>query len=289
MKKYRLYSLVLVASIIALLTACADLAVRELSYSPTCPTTKTEIVFTAQVENIGTDRAGPNKLAFKIGGETIPETFDIPALEPGETYTVQRTILLDVAQRYQNTVTVDVDDDVSESSEDNNEAKLFYTVDPVPDTTGLTNFEYNEGLATVLRGVSIDDTAAHMLNVSPGYYRIREFRVWTQPDERAKVLCIEKNYAEYATGESNLPTRDEPWVFTIIEEKDWSPYRRAFSAKDYYGHSFTYVIEFDLESDCWNVLTATLDCAKIELSTQTYTTSVLNTCGWSSEPPWTSP
>ena len=114
-----------------LLTSCSDLVIRDLSHSPTSPTTKTEITFSATVENIGNRTSGPNKLTFKVGGETVPDTFDVPALDPGETYTVQRKLLLEVAQNYQNTVTVDVNDDVSESREDNNQAKQFYTVSPV--------------------------------------------------------------------------------------------------------------------------------------------------------------
>lgn len=289
MKTFRAYRLVLLTLSAVLLAACADLRVRKLSLSPSCPTTKTEITFRAEVENVGTRSSGPNTLAFKVGGETVPKFYDLPALDSGETYTVQQNLVLGVAQNYQNTVTVDVNDDVTESREGNNQAKQFYTVAPVPNTTGLTNFEYNEGLAAILRGVLIDEAAAQDLNVAPGYYRIREFRVSGQPSEKVKVLNIEKNYGEMAVGQSTLPRRNEPWVFSIIVKDEWSPNRRTFTAKDYYGHAFRYEIELDSASSCWKVLSVLLDCAKVALSTQTYTTGVLNTCDWSSEPPWTTP
>lgn len=113
------------------LCSCSDLIIQDLSYSPDSLTTETEITFSATVKNNGSSKSGPNKLTFKVGGETVPETFDVPALNPGETYTVQRDILLDVAQNYQNTVIVDVNEDVFESNEDNNQAKQFYTVLPI--------------------------------------------------------------------------------------------------------------------------------------------------------------
>lgn len=130
MKAFRMNKFVLLALLAVLLTSCADLVIRDISHSPTSPSTQTEITFSATVENSGNRKSGPNKLAFKVGGETIPETFTVQALDPGETFTVQRKMVLDVAQNYQNTVTVDVNDDVSESRENNNQAKHFFTVSP---------------------------------------------------------------------------------------------------------------------------------------------------------------
>ena len=130
MKTFLIYCLGLLTLLTVLLTSCADLVIRNLSHLPTSPTTKTEITFRATVENNGIRTSGPNKLIFKVGGETVPDTFDVPALKPGETYTVQRKALLDVAQNYQNTVTVDVNDEVTESREDNNQAIQLYKVSP---------------------------------------------------------------------------------------------------------------------------------------------------------------
>jgi len=130
METFKIYLLGLFTLLAVFLTSCADLVIRDLSHSPTSPTTKTEIIFSATVKNIGNSTSGPNKLTFKVGGETFPDTFDVPALEPGETYMVQRKELLGVAQNYQNTVRADVNDAVSESREYNNQANQFYTVSP---------------------------------------------------------------------------------------------------------------------------------------------------------------
>jgi hypothetical protein len=206
-----------------------------------------------------------------------------------EPYLVERRETLGVAQHYQNTVIVDVKNTVNEVNEDNNVAKLFYTVSPAPDTTGLTNFTYNEMLATILRGLLIDDAAAQKLNVRPGYYHIGDFRVWTQVNERVKVLNIEKNYAAMAVGASTFPVRNEPWVFSIIEKDEWGDNTQSFSAKDFFGHIFKYEVAYDGAANCWNVLSAVLDCVDVKLSLQTYGGGSLMTCGWDSEPAWTTP
>ena len=120
------------------LISCSDLVIRDLSYAPPHPTTKDSITFTAHVVNIGTSTAGASKVAFKVGGETIAPRYDVPSLASGESYTVQRKVKLDVAQNYQNTVTADVADDVNELNENNNEARLFYTVtEPIPYRVGV--------------------------------------------------------------------------------------------------------------------------------------------------------
>lgn len=78
-----------------------------------------DILFTAEVHNAGPRSAGTNTLAFKVDGETVPAFYRIPRLESGQTFIVQRKSLLGVAQNYQNTITVDVNNSVKETNEDN--------------------------------------------------------------------------------------------------------------------------------------------------------------------------
>jgi subtilase family serine protease len=87
------------------------------------------INFTVEIKNIGAGTAGPSTMIFMIGGETFGEEFSIPSLDPGETYTVIRTIVLGVAQDYRNTMVLDVYDDVPELNEDNNTRTYRYTVE----------------------------------------------------------------------------------------------------------------------------------------------------------------
>lgn len=134
-----------------MLTACADLTVRELSYSPSCLTSETDVTLRAVVKNIGFRASGPSTLAFKVGGEAVGQYYEVPGLDRGETYVVHRTNLKHVAQNYQNRITVDVHDDVAETREGNNQAKQFYTVVPYPTdafATGDTGPHTNDNCAT---------------------------------------------------------------------------------------------------------------------------------------------
>lgn len=169
------------------------------------------------------------------------------------------------------------------------DVSLTVTSCKTPDTKGLPVLTYNEGLATVLRGVEIKAGAvSNLLGVPPGYYRIREFRVWGLPEEKVKTLNIKKAYGEMAVGSSTLPKRDEEWVFSVIEENEWTPEHRNFKAYDFHGHTFEYEITLDSANNCWNTK-ASIDCVEVPMSTQTYTTGTLNTCNWDSESPWTTP
>ncbi len=110
------------------LIACADLRVKRLSHSPSNPTTADSMTFTAVVENVGSRSAGPSMLSFKVGGESNPPVYPVPALPAGASHRIQRQLQLDVAQNYRNTVIVDINNDVNESNEGNNVATDSYTV-----------------------------------------------------------------------------------------------------------------------------------------------------------------
>lgn len=111
------------------LSACGpDLKVKSVSHTPSCAGVTDQITFTATVVNAGGEVAGQSVLSFKIGGETNPKLFTIPALNPGNTFTVQRQIVLGVAQNYRNTIVVDVNNNVQESNESNNQQTEDYTV-----------------------------------------------------------------------------------------------------------------------------------------------------------------
>jgi len=113
--------------------APVDLVVQSLTHSPPSPTTATLITFTAVVKNVGAATAPPSTLLFTIGGETpviVQGTLvDVPALAPGETFTVIRQAAL-TAQAYINTATADYFQAVPETSESNNTTQDFYTVGP---------------------------------------------------------------------------------------------------------------------------------------------------------------
>ncbi len=109
-----------------------DLLVSSFTHTPTSPTDADNITFTAVVENIGPGAAASSTLEFRIGGETpgTPVTqISVPALGPGGTFAVQRTMTL-IPQSYTNTAVADVDDDVLEANEFNNTTTDTFTVIP---------------------------------------------------------------------------------------------------------------------------------------------------------------
>jgi hypothetical protein len=91
------------------------------------------------ITNVGSGAAGPSTAGIKVGGEPAPgQTFDVPALAPGASDTIQRSIVLDVAQGYLNFAFADVNNDVAESNESNNEQSLSFVVTaPVLDQQNL--------------------------------------------------------------------------------------------------------------------------------------------------------
>ncbi len=157
----------------------------------------------------------------------------------------------------------------------------------LPDINTQPNYTYNEGLSTILRGILIDEDAASALDILAGYYRVREFRVWSDTSQRAIVLNIDKNYGELATGGGILPKQEEEWVFSIIELYEYNSSGWKFIGYDFHGHQLSFEIPFDYIT-CLNVILPQVDCIDVEISTETMS-GAISSCGWDSEPPWTIP
>jgi|GEM_PF-1913312 len=97
-----------------------DLQVTTLSHSPLNPLITDTITITAIVENTGDSVAGASTLEIDVAGEATPATYAIGSLDPAETFQVQRQITLSIPGSYQVIATADLDDDVTESNENNN-------------------------------------------------------------------------------------------------------------------------------------------------------------------------
>ncbi len=96
---------------------------------------------TVCVENkIGGAMAPATKLLFKIGGESNPRVFSIPALAPGQKYSVSRGVKMDRPIGIVITAKVDPDNKIKELREDNNEKKyhLTFVKKNLPDLTILS-------------------------------------------------------------------------------------------------------------------------------------------------------
>jgi len=135
-----------------------DLIVESLTHDPVDPTTWDNITFTAVVKNDGTTSAGASKLELRVGGETVAPTYDVPALDPGETFEVERTVNLPVAQGYTATATADIENVVEEYNEDNNvTTDLFTVTEPLVPDLIISSLSYAP--LTAIAGETVTITA----------------------------------------------------------------------------------------------------------------------------------
>jgi len=104
----------------------ANLTISSFTRSIPNPTVADDIVFSAVVQNIGSTPAPASNMTLRVGGETFPPVTAVPALNPGQTFTVNRTVNLDAAQGYIAEATADVNHVVAETNEtDNNQLMTF--------------------------------------------------------------------------------------------------------------------------------------------------------------------
>jgi len=140
---------------------------------------------------------------------------------------------------------------------------------------------FNEMVSSVLRGVLIKGPISDHLGVTPGYYRIREFRVGGQPKNKAIVFCIHKPYATYIDPAlSVLPLESEEFVFSKISDWSYNLVGRQATVEDQHGHLFKFEITWG--SPCHQIQ-AELDGIPVHMSTQSYVALTLNSCGWEPE------
>lgn len=105
-----------------------DLVIDSVTHTPPNPTTGDTITFTAVVRNAGSSASNATTVIIKVGGETFGQNYPIPALNPGQTATLQRQETLSVAQNYMTTVIVDPDNTVLEIDENNNTGTVSFQV-----------------------------------------------------------------------------------------------------------------------------------------------------------------
>jgi subtilase family serine protease len=107
-----------------------DLTINRVILVPSAQITEdTQVTIGAIVENIGDGPAPPSVLSIFIQGfKEEPYNYDIDALEPDETETVTWTGRLPAHYNYKMTITIDRDDEVNESDEDNNIARQVFSV-----------------------------------------------------------------------------------------------------------------------------------------------------------------
>lgn len=98
-----------------------DYIVSGITPSEENPNTSETFTITVEVKNIGlADSGSTSTLSILAGDELIPTFYEIPALDIGTTFTVQRNLVFMENLSYLITATADVDDVIFEIYEDNN-------------------------------------------------------------------------------------------------------------------------------------------------------------------------
>ncbi len=103
-----------------------DLAIYSITPSTKYPEVGKYYNVSVCVENkTGGAMAPASKLLFKIGGESSPKIFSIPALAPGQKYSVSRRVRANHPTRITITAKIDPNNKIKELREDNN-VKTYY-------------------------------------------------------------------------------------------------------------------------------------------------------------------
>jgi hypothetical protein len=143
---------------------------------------------------------------------------------------------------------------------------------------------FNEGLSTVLRGISLDSNAAGALGVSPGYYHLREYR---SADLR-NAIALELEFKWW--GCASRPTSDRPWVFYQYTPSIYDPSGIVYDVKDGFGNRLELSVSFpEVLTMCFGVNDARLNGTAVYFSTQNYETEVFNSCNPPEPTPFADP
>ena len=155
---------------ITVLNDAADLTISSFSINPKAPNTADQITFTAVVKNQGNSASGASTVSIKVGGEPQSNAprYYIPALKPGDKYTVTRTLNLNVAQNYIAIATADPDGYVVEDKESNNQATVTFTVDKAVRDLIIRNFSINPISPTTADQITFTAVVMNQGNAASG-------------------------------------------------------------------------------------------------------------------------
>ncbi|MDX9971600.1 MAG: CARDB domain-containing protein [FCB group bacterium] len=105
-----------------------DLVLLSLTHAPTAPRTNNTITLTATVRNDGEAASGAFKVKIEVEGEGTPVSLDVPALDIGESFTVERNVTLPAGTGYRIIATADSEGVIDEPVENNNVAQDTFDV-----------------------------------------------------------------------------------------------------------------------------------------------------------------
>jgi hypothetical protein len=111
-----------------------DLVVSKITYSPRKPAAGSGLMVQVFFKNIGRSRAGASVAQVKVGGESVPKTVKVPALNIGQEWRYIRKFKPGKPARYIVNATADYPKRIAESNEGNNTRSITISVKKAPKT-----------------------------------------------------------------------------------------------------------------------------------------------------------
>ena len=176
-----------------------DLTITSVSHSPSDPTSNDMIDFLIEVQNIGAGSSDPSTLLFKVNDEADPHSISVPSLSPDQSYTLQYQIQLPEVKEYTITLTLDDENMVRESNEENNEETHQVNV--------KTPFIPREEAAEIVIDTIAEASAAPM-----------GMKVYSYPELLTSGTRIESYYSWVEEKEDVVICENDCWFFWIDDD-----------------------------------------------------------------------
>ncbi len=105
-----------------------DLVVSKITYSPGSPTAGSGLMIKVYFKNVGRDRVEASVAHVKVGGESVPATVNVPALNIGQEWRYTRKFMPTKPARYVVMATADQPNRIAELDERNNVKSITISV-----------------------------------------------------------------------------------------------------------------------------------------------------------------
>jgi len=150
----------------------ADLAITAIEIYPATPQKGQSVRFTAKVINMGLASSTASQAGIRVGGETNPQLFPVPALAPNAVHTITRWQHMATPGHFRVTFIADANGAVDETKENNNSHhKDFKVKDILPDLT-VVNPRVDPVNPTVNDPIQLTATLNNIGDIPAGYFKM---------------------------------------------------------------------------------------------------------------------
>ena len=149
-----------------------DLTITAMQLYPANPKKGDTVRFTAKVINMGLAASAASQGGIRVGGESSPQLFPVPALAPNAVHTITRYQHMAQPGNFRVAFIADANGAVAESNENNNEKFTDFRVkDILPDLT-LINPRVEPANPTVKDQISVTATLNNIGDIPAGSFKI---------------------------------------------------------------------------------------------------------------------